>query len=66
MGILALAVRDRTGLQAGWTQILLGAVLFGAALALLDWRRVAVSALGAPVLNVVVAINRRHDRHVGL
>ena len=65
VGIVALAIQDRTGFRAGWTQVLFDVVLFAAALLLLDGGTVAVSALGALVLNLVIAINHRRDRYVG-
>lgn len=64
VGILGLLIQDRTGFRAGWTQLLFDAVLFGGALLLIEWRTVAISALGALVLNLVIAINHRRDRYV--
>lgn len=64
VGILALLIQDRTGFRAGWTQLLFDAALFAVALLILDWRTVALSALGAGVLNLVIAINHRRDRYV--
>ena len=39
-------------------------VLFAVAFALMPWDRVLWSALGAGVLNLVIAINHRRDRYV--
>ncbi|MFB2531829.1 YitT family protein [Paracoccus sp. p4-l81] len=65
IGILALMLQDRTGFRAGWTQLIFDAVLFAAALALLgDPARIAWSALGALVVNLVIAINHRRDRYI--
>lgn len=64
IGILALAIQDRTGLRAGWTQLLVDAAIFAAALLILPVATVALSALGAVVLNLVIAINHRRDRYV--
>jgi uncharacterized membrane-anchored protein YitT (DUF2179 family) len=64
IGILALLLQDRTGFRAGWTQLLFDAALFAAALAVLPWDRVALSALGALVVNLVIAINHRRDWYV--
>jgi uncharacterized membrane-anchored protein YitT (DUF2179 family) len=64
VGILGLLIQDRTGFRAGWTQLLFDAALFATALLLLDLRTVAISALGAVVLNLVIAINHRRDRYV--
>lgn len=65
IGIVALYLQDRTGFRAGWTQMIVDAAIFAAALALLpDWRAVAWSFLGAVVLNLVIAINHRRDRYL--
>jgi uncharacterized membrane-anchored protein YitT (DUF2179 family) len=64
VGIMALYLQDRTGFKAGWTQMIFDACVFALALALRDWRTVAWSALGALVLNMVIAINHRRDRYV--
>lgn len=64
VGIMALYLQDRTGFKAGWSQMIFDACVFGLALALRDWQTVAWSALGALVLNMVIAINHRRDRYV--
>ena len=64
VGILALMVQDRIGFRAGWTQLLFDFALFGAALVILPPSTVALSAVGAVVLNLVIAINHRRDRYV--
>ncbi|GHC44528.1 YitT family protein [Neogemmobacter tilapiae] len=64
IGILALYLQDHTGLRAGKTQLMFDAVLFLVALFVLPWVTVAWSALGALVVNLVIAINHRRDRYV--
>lgn len=64
VGILALYLQDRTGFRAGHTQLLFDAALFTVALFLLDLRTVALSFLGAVVVNLVIAVNHRRDRYV--
>ncbi len=65
IGILALAAQDRWGWRAGWVQLGFDVGLFAVALAVLpDWRLVAWSALGALVVNAVIAINHRRDRYL--
>lgn len=64
IGIVALWLQDKTGFRAGWTQILVDAVIFAAALFVLDLRLVAISALGALVVNMVIAMNHRRDRYI--
>lgn len=65
VGIVALLAQERLGWRAGWVQLAFDAVLFAAALAVLrDPVLVAWSALGAFVVNAVIAINHRRDRYV--
>ncbi|WP_068305078.1 YitT family protein [Pararhodobacter sp. CCB-MM2] len=65
VGIVALFLQDRLGWRAGWVQLGFDAVLFVVALLVLgDWRLVAWSALGALVVNGVIAINHRRDRYI--
>ncbi|HEY0214505.1 MAG TPA: YitT family protein [Paenirhodobacter sp.] len=64
VGIMALYLQDKTGFKAGWTQMAFDACVFGLAFALLPWQPVAWSALGALVLNAVIAVNHRRDRYV--
>jgi uncharacterized membrane-anchored protein YitT (DUF2179 family) len=64
IGIVALYLQDATGFRAGWTQLIFDACLFGLALFVRDWQAVAWSALGALVLNLVIALNHRRDRYI--
>ena len=64
IGAVALDIQDRTGIRAGWVQMGFDTVLFAVAFALMPWDRVLWSALGAGVLNLVIAINHRRDRYV--
>lgn len=64
VGIMALYLQDRTGFRAGWTQLIFDACVFALALTLRDWKTVAISALGALVINIVIAMNHRRDRYI--
>lgn len=64
VGIVALYLQDRTGFRAGWTQIIFDLVIFGIALTFRDTTTVAISALGALVVNLVIAVNHRRDRYI--
>ena len=64
IGILALILQDRTGFRAGQTQLIFDAILFLVALTMLPLTTVAISFLGAVVVNVTIAINHRRDRYV--
>ncbi|NCT11429.1 MAG: YitT family protein [Rhodobacterales bacterium] len=63
IGILALILQDRSGFRAGYTQLLFDVALFAVALLVLDTRTVAISLIGAVVVNLVIAINHRRDRY---
>ena len=65
IGILALWVQERFGIQAGWVQLGFDALLFALAFALLDPWLVAASLSGAVVVNLIIATNHRRDRYVG-
>lgn len=64
IGAVALDIQDRTGIRAGWVQMGFDAALFVAALMILPLDRVLWSALGAMVVNLVIAINHRRDRYI--
>lgn len=64
IGAVALDLQDRLGIKAGWVQMGFDAALFAGALAVLPLDRVLWSALGAAVLNLVIAINHRRDRYI--
>lgn len=64
VGILALSLQDKTGFRAGWTQLLFDAALFSVAAFILPPATLLWSALGALVVNLVIAINHRRDRYI--
>ncbi|NDV99941.1 YitT family protein [Salipiger sp. PrR002] len=59
LGVLALIVEERTGFRTGWFQMCFDAVVFGVALFVLPLDLILYSALGAAVLNAVIAWNFR-------
>lgn len=63
VGVLALYLQDRTGFQAGWTQLIFDTVLFTVALFLIGGAPILLSLLGAIVTNLIVGINHRPDRY---
>ena len=65
VGILALWVQDRIGIQAGWVQLAFDIAIFAVAFALIDPLLVIYSALGALIVNLIIAINHRRDRYIG-
>lgn len=64
VGILAIYLQDRFNIRAGLTQLALDACIFLIALATLPWQLVALSFLGAVVLNGFLAVNHRSDRYI--
>ncbi|WP_239520917.1 YitT family protein [Pseudooceanicola aestuarii] len=64
VGILALYLQDRLGFRAGYTQLIFDACVFVFAAFVLPWDRLALSVLGAVVLNLVITINHRRDWYV--
>ncbi|MTJ04112.1 MAG: YitT family protein [Sediminimonas qiaohouensis] len=64
VGILALYLQDATGFRAGYTQLLFDAVLFTVAYFVIDTPALALSVLGAVVVNLTIAINHRRDWYV--
>jgi uncharacterized membrane-anchored protein YitT (DUF2179 family) len=66
VGVVAVYLQDRTGFRAGWTQLLVDLVVFALALFTLPVGAVLYSLAGAVVLNLVIAINHRRDRYIGM
>ncbi|WP_323005518.1 YitT family protein [Pseudorhodobacter sp.] len=64
IGIVALILQEKTGFRAGYTQLIFDVFLFAIALTLRDLPTVAISALGALVVNLNIAINHRRDRYI--
>lgn len=64
--ILALWLQDRHGLRAGWVQLAIDLVILAVALMVIGWRAAALSVVGAVVLNVILGINHRPGRYVGM
>lgn len=65
IGILALYLQEKAGIQAGWVQLGFDAALFALAFVFLDPTLAALSLMGAAVVNVIVGVNHRGDRYIG-
>jgi len=65
INIIALLVQERTGFRAGWTQMIFDVLIIATALLVVPWINVLVSALGAILLNLVLALNHRPGRYIG-
>lgn len=59
--IMALIIQDRFGIRAGWVQLAWDMTLLAVAVFVLPMEQVLWSALGALILNVVIAMNHRRD-----
>lgn len=64
VGILAIYVQERFGIQAGLIQLAFDACVMAAAFLLLEPLVVFWSIIGAVVLNLFLAINHRSDRYI--
>jgi uncharacterized membrane-anchored protein YitT (DUF2179 family) len=64
--VLVLYLQERFGWRAGLTQMALDCTIVVLAFALTDWWHIALSVLGAVVLNQTLAINHRTGRYVAL
>jgi uncharacterized membrane-anchored protein YitT (DUF2179 family) len=66
INILALYLQQHRGWRAGKVQMAIDCVIVLAAFALVEPWRIAVSVLGAVALNLVVAVNHRPGRYLGV
>lgn len=65
INIIALVVQDRLGVRAGWTQMVFDVLIIAAAALVVPWPNVVLSAAGAVLLNLVLALNHRPGRYIG-
>ncbi|WP_285241867.1 YitT family protein [Pseudarthrobacter sp. MEB009] len=63
--ILALILQDRLGWRAGYVQMVLDVAIVLASLALVPVPMVLLSAAGATLLNLILALNHRPGRYLG-
>jgi len=64
--VLVLYLEERFGWRAGWVQMALDCSIVVFAFAVTDWRHIALSVLGAVVLNQTLALNHRKGRYVAM
>ncbi|TDQ66996.1 putative 5xTM membrane YitT family protein [Maritalea mobilis] len=65
VNILAVYLQDRYGIRAGYLQMGVDAAILCGSFFVLSWQQVALSIMGAVVLNLVIATNFRPGRYVG-
>ncbi len=63
LNVLVLFLQERFGWRAGRLQMAFDCVIVLASFALVDWQHVALSVLGAVVLNQTLATNHRAGRY---
>ncbi|HEU0199050.1 MAG TPA: YitT family protein [Burkholderiaceae bacterium] len=66
INVLVLYLQDRHGWRAGKAQMAIDCAIVLAALTLVEPTRVALSVIGAVALNLVVAVNHRPGRYLGI
>jgi uncharacterized membrane-anchored protein YitT (DUF2179 family) len=64
--VLVLWLQQRFGWRAGVVQMGIDCAIVVAALAIVDPASVAISVIGAVALNLVVAINHKPGRYLGV
>jgi len=63
--IVALVAQERLGWRAGYVQMVLDVLVVVGALTVVAPQNVLLSAVGAVVLNLVLALNHRPGRYTG-
>ncbi|TVR11972.1 MAG: YitT family protein [Salinarimonadaceae bacterium] len=65
INLVAIWLQERFGLRAGWVLLAADLAILAAASAFLPLDKLALSIMGASVLNLILAINHRPGRYVG-
>ncbi len=66
LNVLVLYLQERFGWRAGKVQMAIDSLIVLGALWVADWERLALSVLGAVVLNLTLAINHRPGRYMAI
>jgi uncharacterized membrane-anchored protein YitT (DUF2179 family) len=66
LNVVVLYLQERHGWRAGKVQMAIDCLIVLAALTLVEPRLIAISILGAVALNLVVAVNHRPGRYLGM
>jgi uncharacterized membrane-anchored protein YitT (DUF2179 family) len=66
VNILALYLQETHGIRAGWFQLGVDALILLGALFLLPMDKVLISLAGAAVLNLILAVNHKPGRYMGV
>ncbi len=65
VNVLAMYLQEKLGWRAGWTQLAIDLGILAAAAFVLPPDRLALSALGAVIVNAILAINHKPGRYMG-
>jgi uncharacterized membrane-anchored protein YitT (DUF2179 family) len=66
VNILALYLQDAYGIRAGWFQLGFDLVIMLASLFFIPWQNMMLSLIGAVAMNLIVAINHKPGRYLGM
>ncbi|APE31201.1 hypothetical protein BOX17_09715 [Halomonas aestuarii] len=66
INILSLFLQDRYGWRAGYVQLGIDGLIMLVALSVLPLERVGLSVLGAVALNLIIALNHKPGRYMGV
>lgn len=66
INILAMYLQEKTGLRAGYFQLGVDLTILAVAFFVLPADRLALSVLGAAIANLILAINHKPGRYMGL
>ncbi|MBP0444267.1 YitT family protein [Roseomonas sp. SSH11] len=66
INLLAMDLQERRGWRAGYVQMGFDALVLLGACFVLDWNQVALSLFGALVLNLILAMNHKPGRYLGV
>ena len=65
VAVLALYLQDKLGWRAGWTQLGIDLAILAAAALVVPPQGLALSVLGAVIVNLTLAINHKPGRYMG-
>ncbi|MBN9250433.1 MAG: YitT family protein [Mesorhizobium sp.] len=66
VNILAMFLQDNWGVRAGYFQLAVDLCILGAAIFVLSPDRIALSVVSAVILNLIIAVNHRPGRYLGI
>ena len=66
VNILAMFLQDNWGVRAGYFQLAVDLSILGAAVFVISPDRIALSVVSAVILNLIIAVNHRPGRYLGI